>query len=53
MLACFIAGHDVLRRVREAAGMPLRVVRLAVTCPARNMAGPAGVFQADLSVTKE
>ena len=30
VLAYFIADHDVLRQVREAAGIPLRVVRLTV-----------------------
>jgi hypothetical protein len=33
VLAYFIEGDDVLRRVREAAGMPLRVVRLIVPFP--------------------
>jgi len=30
VLAYFIADHDMLRQVREAAGIPLRVVRLIV-----------------------
>ena len=34
VLAYFVAGPDVLRRVREAVGVPLRVVRLAVPLPA-------------------
>jgi Adenylylsulphate kinase len=33
VLAYFVADHDVLRQVREAAGMPLRVVRLTVPLP--------------------
>jgi len=33
VLAYFVADEDVLRRVREAAGMPLRVVRLTVPLP--------------------
>jgi hypothetical protein len=33
VLAYFIADHDVLCRVREAAGVPLRVVRLTVQLP--------------------
>jgi len=33
VLAYFVADHDVLRRVREAAGMPLPVVRLTVPLP--------------------
>jgi hypothetical protein len=33
VLAYFISGHDVLRRVREAAGVPLRVVRLTLPLP--------------------
>jgi hypothetical protein len=33
VLAYFIADHDVLRRVRAAAGVPLRVVRLTVPLP--------------------
>ena len=33
VLAYFIADHGVLRRVRDAAGMPLRVVRLTVPLP--------------------
>jgi hypothetical protein len=33
VLAYFIEDGDVLRRVREAAGMPLRVVRLTVPIP--------------------
>jgi hypothetical protein len=33
VLAYFVAGQDVLRRVREAVGVPLRVVRLIVPLP--------------------
>jgi adenylylsulfate kinase-like enzyme len=33
VLAYFVAGDDVLRRVREAVGVPLRVVRLTVPLP--------------------
>jgi hypothetical protein len=33
VLAWFVRDHDALRGVREAVGVPLRVVRLAVPLP--------------------
>jgi len=33
VLAWFVRDHGALRRVREAAGVPLRVVRLSVPLP--------------------
>jgi adenylylsulfate kinase-like enzyme len=33
VLAYFVSGHDELRSIREAAGVPLRVVRLSVPLP--------------------
>ena len=33
VLAYFVSGHDELRGIREAVGVPLRVVRLSVPLP--------------------
>src|SRR5256714_8996293 len=33
ILAYFVSSHDELRRIREAVGVPLRVVRLSVPLP--------------------
>jgi hypothetical protein len=33
VMACFVSGHDELRGIREAVGVPLRVVRLSLPLP--------------------
>jgi adenylylsulfate kinase-like enzyme len=33
VMACFVSGHEELRGIREAVGVPLRVVRLSLPLP--------------------